>query len=742
MIPSLFTYNGGTINDGVNYRAVILAENEEQGGADITYVPRPYSRPVYSGKTLQEYQMVIGIEMLGAPATQIDTLKGLFDVEDFTAHALVIKDTNNSSKQYYVNATTQRFFRTGPKRVVVTLAIADPVWLAVSETAASAWSVTASAQTKAVTVGGNVAARPRIEIIPTAVRGTGYAYKRNVIIRNRTSKKLVKYPLEITSAGWNTEDLLYYETNHAHVNNVAGIAADATTIPYTSEAGTLPSRGLAMIENEQIRYTGKSGGNLTGVTRGMNGTTAATHANTVQINQSLIQADGDDIRVHMDGKEIPRWVYGAGTAATKVWIAQDFGKKIELPLYVAIADAGALTAIEFEDNKAMRTIFKDLPSRGLVLIGTELLRYTAKNTGDMTLTGITRGANGTTAAAHAADVTVYYIEHEIVIYYSNMNAPAPDADSPDRSDGTQIYNANKPVFELSSTNTSWVYATFKDSTGQRAGSWKPNVVYTANNGLDSTNKSRHYTGSRGVNVATATEMGAMIQSYKYGGTWKAGNATIVWELQNPCGLTTITASGEKYRYTTSWPSAAYCQYSTDGASWSNAWTTEATPGTAQAWESLETHSAVSLGGTANYVRMTFSGSLSATANNVAYLSYTDLTLVPDTNYVPAITLGDQISNYHLNVRLKNTTSGESFVVDTGMLLNGTLEIDCLNKEVTLTAADSEKDVRKEGALVSFSSVRTGWLDLAPGDNTLAIYDIDTTGTLTLTVNIFWQDRNN
>jgi len=151
---------------------------------------------------------------------------------------------------------------------------------------------------------------------------------------------------------------------------------------------------------------------------------------------------------------------------------------------------------------------------------------------------------------------------------------------------------------------------------------------------------------------------------------------------------------------------------------------------------------VSLSGTREHLRFIFAGSVGATASNYAAISYTDVTLVPDTNYIPLATLGAETSNYHLNIRITNSTTGESLKIDTGMLLNGTLEIDCKDKTVTLTAADSEKDVDKAGALTKFSSVRNQWLDLQPGANTLKIEDIETTGTLQMTVMIYWQDRNN
>ena len=60
-----------------------------------------------------------------------------------------------------------------------------------------------------------------------------------------------------------------------------GINDSVLTLDYDTETGTLPSEGLILIDSELIAYTGKSGGSLTGLTRGYNGTTAASHSDGV-----------------------------------------------------------------------------------------------------------------------------------------------------------------------------------------------------------------------------------------------------------------------------------------------------------------------------------------------------------------------------------------------------------------------------------------------------------------------------
>ena len=59
------------------------------------------------------------------------------------------------------------------------------------------------------------------------------------------------------------------------------------------------------------------------------------------------------------------------------------------------------------------------PTSGTILIGSEQINYTGQDTDAITLTGATRGANGTSAASHADDATVY--DYNSIVYgYSDI----------------------------------------------------------------------------------------------------------------------------------------------------------------------------------------------------------------------------------------------------------------------------------------------------------------------------------
>lgn len=67
----------------------------------------------------------------------------------------------------------------------------------------------------------------------------------------------------------------------------AGISASDATIPLTSVTG-FPSSGRIKIDSEQITYSAISGNSLVGCTRGVGGTTAATHSSSTDVFCSTV----------------------------------------------------------------------------------------------------------------------------------------------------------------------------------------------------------------------------------------------------------------------------------------------------------------------------------------------------------------------------------------------------------------------------------------------------------------------
>jgi hypothetical protein len=73
----------------------------------------------------------------------------------------------------------------------------------------------------------------------------------------------------------------------------ANVAVDDTTISLTSASG-FPETGIIKINSEIIEYAGVSGNDLTGCTRGIRGTTAATHSSSDVVTcATIIVTDND-----------------------------------------------------------------------------------------------------------------------------------------------------------------------------------------------------------------------------------------------------------------------------------------------------------------------------------------------------------------------------------------------------------------------------------------------------------------
>lgn len=62
------------------------------------------------------------------------------------------------------------------------------------------------------------------------------------------------------------------------------LSAVATTIPTVAATTNFPASGFILIDAEIIQYTGKGANSFTGATRGVNGSTAATHADLATIS--------------------------------------------------------------------------------------------------------------------------------------------------------------------------------------------------------------------------------------------------------------------------------------------------------------------------------------------------------------------------------------------------------------------------------------------------------------------------
>ena len=421
----------------------------------------------------------------------------------------------------------------------------------------------------------------------------------------------------------------------------------------------------------------------------------AAFATNALVGAGKMQADGDDLRVYVDGVEVDRWLAGINTANTKVWINLDLAAKKEATLATAIASSGAVATVSFS------TAIDSWPSSGRFMIGSEIFTYTGKDNTLKQTSGVTRAAKGSSMAAHSAGDTVRNLEHDIMIKYGNAGLAAPVVD-----------DTKKPIISLTgSTNTSWVYADFRDVAGERSGIW-----------ARSTESFLIYTADHGANADPASEMGISLK-LTYHTAYQA-----YWSLYHPAGITGWNfANGEQY--VTAYGGNANLDSSPDGSAWATEYTT---PNTAQStWVAWSDNRATLATGTAYYIRMGFGP---GTGINNWKTEVADVTLTLASGGVPVTAIGAEISTYELDCTLTNNATGQTLALNFSMGLDETIQVDTEAHTVTYL-----KDNSNAFAALNPPPARNDWLKLAYGVNELEYTE---TGAAGLTIVTKYKERNN
>lgn len=419
------------------------------------------------------------------------------------------------------------------------------------------------------------------------------------------------------------------------------------------------------------------------------------------VTATKLQADGDDLRIVVNGLEVSRWLQDINTATAQCWISLDFQAKQEGTLAVAIAGAGAITTITVNED------ISGFPTSGILVVASEAFVYTGVDLGTKQFTGVTRSTKGTSAAAASIGDAIWWCQYEIFAIYGNAAATAP------------VYtNTGKPIFNLASTNTSWDYDSFNVDGETRAGAWAAVM-----NGAQQTRNNQGTNSS-----ATWEELGIACMR----NNTKSGYIYIM----NPCYITNANfQSGEYLVYT---GSQTYFDPSIS----------EYHPGSYVGWDvenglgispTLDAYTAwtknQAISGNATGVRLWHSSYQPdpwVMANH--YIEASDVTLTLNSSYTPAVAIGAEQSTYDLACRITNNTTGLAIDVAFQMALNQEIEIDTDGKTVTYLADGSNQFQ----ALTLVGAARRDWLKLQTGNNTL---QFDDTGTDTVTIDFDWEERH-
>ena len=716
------TFDGHAINDGTNYRAWILNPYHVPSIQPV-FVAQANADAVDAGIfTVDPATVVLKIKILNYANRQtlISQLQSWF--KRGTLGDLVMTFSDDGLDYYkpcrVVNIVPEPEY---PMHFIVTLNTGWSTWRAVTADT-YAWNLTGTGGNHTVTLLGDDETPLSVTFSLSAGPANGYLYQRLY--------QLLNAPQSVPALGYgpwcvtvDTASLIADNANKCQINNGAGITAVATTIAYDTVTGTLPSAGSGYVDTEQIKWTGKTGttsGNLTGVTRGIGGTTAATHADNAVIKLSYMQANCADLRIFLNGKETNRWIANPNNASTLVWFNLTIDQGYSLTLKTAIASSGDISYIEFAVTPDSLNALTAMPAEGILVHGTEWIKYKGKDLAKYRLSVTARGMMGTTLQAHAAADVFRYMQHVIAVCYGNTASVAP-------STLDTTYDYTKPVFLLaSSSNSSWVYdatSAFYDSmqTG-RTGGFSP-IILRRLGLLSST-----YPVKQNAKTGDPA-LGMLIATYMQGGKWNSEQASLGWQFYRACGIDTTTFTGQKYRTGADWPLVASLQNSADGKTYLSVWT-EATPGSITTWTALASHSGVAMS-SERWMRFLFEGGVAAANQMYAMLEILTGTINFVSANLPTGTLGSQQLSRQLDLVLSNAANSDAFETNVPMLLGMTLAIDGEEKTVLYNQINAHE------VILSNDESRDRLIRLVKGDNILTVSAVDVG---TLAANLSWYRR--
>lgn len=720
---SIVSFNGLALN-GTKYGCGIPIDVSPLGEVGILETKRSGSAPVYGGKEIASIVLPLQITIKPNGGGTFGELAQYFNTRDGATHDLIVSD---GTAQWSTKAVTKSAPKLRVAYVLVGVYIAEPVWEKVTESS-DTWNITASGDYRDIVVDGNEFAMPKFEITPTTLPAGYYQYRQyiknyNPIARAQTDG------IDITNGGWNTQALIQSATI-SHLTNGAVLIGDLSINVDTPAGGGLAAGGgmcYVASTGEQIRYTSIAAGVMTvyddgaGTTgRGWGGTTAAGIADNVLLKQSKILASGADVRIILDGTETPRWFGGGGinSTTTQIFIRAMWKPAKTLTLRTAISNVGTPALLEFGKTIANRAFLKTMPQRGILRFDNEEFSYSGLNVANYTATVAKRALRGTAAATHAVGIMGYWVEHDIQLLYGSINAAVP------------IYSdVYKPIFDLAtSTNVLRVNNDFADTANLRVGRFQ-RLLIDSNGPL-----SRVYSGNQAAEaeVDPATDAGMEIASYPFQGLWRPETADMAWMYYHPAGITSVSASGEKYKKNgnTLWPSDASLESSPNGSKWVRE-RNEAAPTAAATWQAWSFAGEAVPAGTL-YIRFRLRGSVQAGNLNLARNEANSCTVaLPAANVIQAAMNGEE-NNCMLSLRMANGATGEWFEVEYPVTQGETLIIDTQNFEITYRGVNALR------AISDMDSIRTEWLRFLPGTNRLT-YTATVTGNLTVVSK--WRARS-
>lgn len=772
----LSTYDDHNINDGSNYLAWLDAgalhlPEGRQIEADVDF---DWGYFVGSEKGPRTFQIHIQIQDRATYQARIKELNRWFNTQRGEEQYLVALWTEAMS----VRRIACRPMSTKLEGMwyTVTLRAVVPCWEA-DTLETETWAIVASDDTQVVTNAGNENCNPVLKIKGTAVPENTWRFQRPVSVWNNVETALAQYPLELTGGGWDTAALVAVAAKATAIDD-AGDITDADTTITADDTTDFYTSGLILIDDEQIYYGDKDATHFLECVRGVGGTTAAAHLNNAVINQSECFADGRDIRVELDGVEIPRW-FGAAAGASKgsnysdtlVWAVIS-----EIPAQNAWDYAGELVTLgnDFAQDKGVTADsaaagapgsrvtdgFGDTywhaemgaTSGNLVIDLGETKKInrvrlfhpnSTDAAKDYTIQTSPNNVDWTTQVTVDNSTKFKYTNHNfepVSCRYVKVDVTTVQAGGDGlRIGSVNVYYVNhrlrikygnrlageydgddtrKPMFELdSSLNGYWDYDDFYDAANlDRAGAWQ--VIDYQSAGLQ-----RAYpTTQDGTYADLCTVLGVA------GKTTATTQFRDGYRLNQPCGISEVLHSG----YTKQNPD--YRRWRLMGLPALADWIAEyeCTVSSLNVWTAYGAET-TTLSQTA--IAIVFYHWIMVTSDTAMYAEATDVkvTMVDE----PTVTLRavDYLPNSQLvDCKIRNQTTEQAIFI-TGMVeTDQDLVIDCED----WTVVRDDTGVNEIGMLsLEPNTVRDRWLEFEPGANTLEYVE---TGVAGVTIEIEWRSR--
>lgn len=310
------------------------------------------------------------------------------------------------------------------------------------------------------------------------------------------------------------------------------------------------------------------------------------HSTDVGTSDSL--ASGDDIRVEVNGQTVNRWLNGANTSTTQIWIYLNLPKRIRLKLGVALSGGGSETEVELEATWKQYSQIQKMPTFGQFKIGTERFTYTGKILNEthrvFKFTGVKRATLQSSKAAHSITDSIEWIPNQIWVFQGDTTVVDPPT-----TDDVDDY---APCFELNSTNEQWIYDTVFFDADKKRGWGFANSIIQLNPIQDNIvlGESQVYTANEDTFANPASVLGQKIAAINdpfSSGNYKNVAATISATLEIPFGIKAVTVEGRKAYSGAEWVAEHSLWYSRGQGDWTQEWNDATVPAAPDTWEDLK-----------------------------------------------------------------------------------------------------------------------------------------------------------